>query len=118
MLACFFRKQSPFACSTEPLFDNETYVRISAPGRIGALVSAIIALTCVTAPASAQGDSITIVPSDRYQAGSLHRFIFGDGYREMWGSPLRVELLDFPRELGGLTPIQRGGNVQTMALRF
>ena len=36
----------------------------------------------------------------------------------MWGRPLRVEVLDFPRELGGLTPIQRGGNVQTMALRF
>lgn len=36
----------------------------------------------------------------------------------MWGTPLQVEILDFPGELGGLTPVQRGGNVQTMALRF
>lgn len=68
--------------------------------------------------ASAQADSVTVVAGERYEASDLHRWLLGDGYRDLWTTPMRVELLDLGRERGGLVPVERGGNVQTMALRF
>ena len=69
-------------------------------------------------PAAAQTDTVTTIPGERYEAGGLQRMLLGGGYREMWTSPLRVPVLDITRARGGLTPVERGGNVQTMALRF
>lgn len=66
----------------------------------------------------AQSDSVTVVPGPRYQAGKLHRWLLGTGYRQLWTTPIRVEVLDFTREKGGLAPVRRGGGVQTVALRF
>lgn len=69
-------------------------------------------------PAVAQTDTVSVVPGERYQAGGLQQKLLGGGYRGMWTSPMRVPVLDITSELGGLTPVERGGNVQTMALRF
>lgn len=66
----------------------------------------------------AQADSVTVVPGERYEASDLHRWLLGEGYRGLWTRPLKVEVLDFPSEKGGLVPVEKGGNVQTMALRF
>ena len=63
-------------------------------------------------------DSVTVVPGERYAAGSLHRLLFGSDYRSVWTTPLRVELLDLETFEGGVTPIRRGGGMQTASLRF
>jgi hypothetical protein len=53
-----------------------------------------------------------------YAAGPLHRLLFGNLWRDVWTTPLRVPVLDLRRSGGGLTPLKRGGGFQTASLRF
>ena len=66
---------------------------------------------------SAQEDSATVVAGPEYDAGWLHRALLGDGYRDSWTAPIRVPILNLDIH-GGLTPVERGGGVQTSTLRF
>jgi hypothetical protein len=70
------------------------------------------------APGAPGGDSVTVVPGVRYAAGPLHRFLLGSGYRRLWTTPMRVELLDLGTFAGGLTPVGLGGGRQTRSLRL
>lgn len=63
-------------------------------------------------------DSVTVVAGERYDAGGLHRFLFGSGYRDLWTTPIRVPVLDLATFAGGLTPVRRGGGRQTVSLRL
>ncbi|HEX6369684.1 MAG TPA: BamA/TamA family outer membrane protein [Longimicrobium sp.] len=60
----------------------------------------------------------TTTPGAGYAAGRLHRTLLGDGYRELWQTPVAVEVLDLARFAGGLTPTRTGGDFSTRALRF
>ncbi len=62
--------------------------------------------------------TVTVAAGPEYEAGGLHRFFFGAHYRDLWTTPLRVEVLDLNRFAGGLTPLKRGGGFQTKSLRF
>jgi hypothetical protein len=53
-----------------------------------------------------------------YQAGPVHRFFFGEGYRSLWTSAFEVEVLDLATFAGGLKPKKRGGGKQTASLTF
>ena len=46
--------------------------------------------------------------SARYRAGGLHRLLFGDNYRDLWATPIRVPMLDLHALAGGLTPGKGG----------
>jgi hypothetical protein len=59
-------------------------------------------------------DSATVVAGPEYAAGSIHRLLFGDHYRDLWTTPVRTEVLD----LCTLTPADAGGGFQTRSLRF
>jgi hypothetical protein len=83
-----------------------------------ALTGAAPALGAQARPGAAPGDSIWITPDRRYDAGPLHRFLLGDLRRELWATPVRVEVLDLGRFAGGLTPVSRGGGQQTRSLRL
>lgn len=63
-------------------------------------------------------DSATVIPGPEYEAGWLHRVLFGDHYRDLWTSPLQVKILDVAGFAGGLTPIKQGGGFQTKSLRL
>jgi len=54
----------------------------------------------------------------RYRASAFHRFLLGDGYRELWTTPIRAPLVDLHAFAGGLTPLRRGGGRQTRSLRL
>lgn len=58
-------------------------------------------------------DAATVV-SDRYQAGPVRRALLGGGYRDVWATPVRLEVLD----VDGLTPLRRGGGGQTHSLHL
>jgi hypothetical protein len=58
------------------------------------------------------------VAGDRYEAGGLHRFLFGSDYRQVWTTPVEAEVLDLETFAGGLTPTGTGGGKQTLSLRF
>ncbi|HYR07658.1 MAG TPA: BamA/TamA family outer membrane protein [Longimicrobium sp.] len=60
----------------------------------------------------------TATPGADYAAGRLHRTLLGDGWRELWQTPVAVEVLDLARFAGGLTPTRTGGDFSTKALRF
>jgi hypothetical protein len=92
-----------------------------------AVLSALAALLAVPGLVAAQGEgpvtrsraeSVTVTPGAAYAAGGLHRFFFGDHYRDLWTTPIRVQVLDLQRFAGGLTPVKRGGGKQTKSLRF
>ncbi|MGD9899252.1 MAG: BamA/TamA family outer membrane protein [Calditrichaceae bacterium] len=61
---------------------------------------------------------VTLIPGANYQAGKLHGMVLGNGYRGVWSTPLKVRQLDLNTFAGGLTPLKRGGGLQTNSLRF
>lgn len=63
-------------------------------------------------------DSMTIVGSTTLRAGGFKKFLMGKNYRKEWAQPIRVPVIDLSKELGGLTPIKRGGGHQTKSLRL
>ena len=62
--------------------------------------------------------TVTVTAGPEYRAGWLHRVLFGRHYRDLWTTPIEVELLDLRVFAGGLTPLRRGGGAQTRALRL
>ncbi|MEP6687227.1 MAG: hypothetical protein ABJC36_02695, partial [Gemmatimonadales bacterium] len=93
--------------------------------RAGLLLIAQVLLATGTAraqqpatPAVGSPDTIVVTPGARYRSGGLHTLLFGQHYRKLWATPIRVERLDLDGFAGGLRPIQRGGGKQTRSLRF
>ena len=64
------------------------------------------------------GSTVTATPGKQYGAGGFHRLILGGHYRNLWTTPLKVEVLDLATFAGGLTPVQRGGGRQSQTLRL
>ena len=62
--------------------------------------------------------SVTVVPGSEYEAGALHRLIFGSHWRSLWTTPVEVQVLDLRTFAGGLTPLEKGGGFQTLTLSF
>lgn len=67
-------------------------------------------------PAGPGEGIVTIAP--RYRASAFHRFWMGDGYRDLWATPIHAPVVDVGGFAGGLTPLRRGGGRQTRALRL
>jgi hypothetical protein len=61
-------------------------------------------------------DSVPVVPGPDYAAGGLHRFFWGDHYRDIWTTEVQVPVLDLGRYAGGLDPLSSGGGLQTKSL--
>ncbi|MCH8868247.1 MAG: hypothetical protein IIC85_00920 [Chloroflexi bacterium] len=64
------------------------------------------------------GSTVIATPRGRYDAGVFHRFFMGGLNRDLWSLPIEVEVLDLDRFAGGLTPLRRGGGLQTTSLRL
>ena len=60
--------------------------------------------------------TILIAASDKFEAGPLKRLILGSHHREVWGTPVEVNVLNLKEE--GLKAIQLGGGKQTKSLRL
>ncbi|MEJ2544005.1 MAG: hypothetical protein P8Y99_08045, partial [Calditrichaceae bacterium] len=81
------------------------------------LLIIILTITLMAQPDSSQ-KMVTVVPADRYAAGSIHKFFLGYGYREVWITPIQLPELNLDIYAGGLKPLRRGGGLQTNSLRF
>jgi len=77
-----------------------------------------VSLAGQTAALAAPPTRQTVVAGDHYHAGWLHRLFLGAHYRDLWATPLEVDVLDLSRFAGGLTPTGCGGRRQTKVLRF
>ena len=80
--------------------------------------TAVLAVTLGAGPAAgAQAPSRqTVVAGRDYKAGGFTRLWLGDDYRELWATPVSVEVLDLGKEAGGLKPVRRVGGQQTKGL--
>lgn len=65
-----------------------------------------------TVTRSADADFVT----GRFHTDAATRLLLGSGYRDAWRAPATFPVLDLGAE--GLTPVKRGGGLQTTALRL
>jgi hypothetical protein len=63
-------------------------------------------------------DSVTVVADSTLRRSDISRWLLGPTYRELWATPIRVEVLDPDQFAGGLEVLERGGGMQTRSLRF
>src|SRR6266545_266577 len=86
-----------------------------------ALAGAAGPLPVAAQAVAAAADSFTrraVAAGAHYRAGWLHRLMLGSHYRDLWATPVEVDVLDLSRFAGGLTPSRCGGRRQTKSLRF
>jgi hypothetical protein len=48
----------------------------------------------------------------------LHRKFFGENYRRLWATPVKLRVLNIQKERGGLKIVKLGGGNQTKSIRF
>ena len=79
----------------------------------------VVAVAGAQVRPNAEGpDSVTVVPDSSFARNGLGRRLLGNTYRDLWTTPLKVEVLDLGRFAGGLMPLELGGRLQTRSLRF
>lgn len=88
--------------------------------KISAAISFILITFLLTSLSIAQDQNnfVSIIPQKDYQANSLHRFIFGDHWRDVWINAVKVPELDLSSFAGGLFPLKTGGGMQTKSLQL
>ena len=65
-----------------------------------------------------QAPTRTMRAGERYEAGAVHRFFWGSGYRELWTEPIAAPVLDLATFSGGLVAEKKGGGRQTKNLKL
>ncbi len=56
------------------------------------------------------------VAGKKYDASGIHKWFLGGDYRDLWTTPIEVEVLDLKDYAGGLEPMFRFGRKQTLGL--
>ena len=69
------------------------------------------------------GGTVTVAADADFVTEPFHndaftRAVFGVGYRDVWKTPVEFEVFDIGTEAGGLTPVKKGGGLQTTGLRL
>jgi hypothetical protein len=85
---------------------------------VGAHQCTLLGQIQVTTGGQAASDSAKVIAGAAYEAGSLHRFMMGNGYRDLWTASFKVPILDISTYAGGLTAIRGHVGSQTTSLRF
>ena len=62
--------------------------------------------------------TVSVAANPDYDSSPLGRAILGDHYRDVWAMPVEVPIIDLEKTAGGLTPLKKGGGLQTVSLRF
>jgi hypothetical protein len=66
----------------------------------------------------APADSVWVTAGRHYKRGWLHRFFWGDHYRELWSEPVKVPVFDMKQIQGGLTFSEKGGGYQSLSFEL
>ncbi len=77
------------------------------------MVLAAPSLMLETPPAA---ETRTVTADQSLKASPALKWLIGNDYRELWQTPIEVEVLDLQREAGGLRPLFRVGGLQTFGL--
>ena len=79
-----------------------------------AIVTLMVTVLCATTNQAQGQRQVTVDPE--FRGGGVQRRILGDGYRDLWTTPVTLPVLDFASTGGGLTPVRKVGQAQTLAL--
>ncbi|MEL7219719.1 MAG: hypothetical protein AAGJ93_00290 [Bacteroidota bacterium] len=91
-----------------PQLSFRTQIRAPRPGSVDEETNyANLAETTITLPANTA-----------FEASRFKQFWWGDQYRDVWTQPVRARLINLETELGGLTPIKKGGGMSSNSLRM
>lgn len=93
---------------------GELYRRELFPAKPGAGAAA----PSIGADRPALPDSAVVAASPILAAGSVKRALLGSHHRDAWITPVKVPVFDITQVKGGLTPLKRGGGMQTISLRL
>ena len=74
--------------------------------------------TIIYSQTDLSAEFVTVIPGERYSAGGLHEWLFGEHWRDVWATPVKVEVLNLEKFSGGLTAIGTGGGLQTKSLQL
>ena len=85
---------------------------------VAALAVSVADAYAQTPAPSVRDRVVTIVPGPEYDAGTVTRKLFGEGWRTVWLTPTAVPVFDMGTFAGGLTITKRGGGNQTRSLHF
>jgi len=66
---------------------------------------ALVLLSPASVAGQEPGDTATVRPGRDYRAGTLQRWLLGEGYRGLWSIRVPVPILDLEARDGGLTPV-------------
>jgi hypothetical protein len=86
-----------------------------------AVLLALPVLPPITMPlfqAPPGADSIELVVNPGYRVNPAAETLLGSQYRNLWTSPITVEVLDLDRFEGGVRPTREGGGQETRSLHF
>ncbi len=87
-------------------------------GRSVLLSVAVATPAATSAPADPPPRQVTVAAGPEYAAGGFSTLWLGEGYRELWTTPVTVPVLDLATFAGGLRPVRRVGRLQTSGLAF
>jgi hypothetical protein len=62
--------------------------------------------------------TVTIAPGAHYRAGAIHRLVLGADYRNLWTTPVELNVLDMEHYAGGLTALGRTGGQESKTLKL
>jgi len=79
-------------------------------------VAAITVAAVMLASAASAQEKKVVTVGPEYAAGGAQRFWLGDGYRDLWTTPVELPVLDLAKEAGGLTPVRQVGQAQSVGL--
>ena len=79
-------------------------------------VAAVMMAIGMLASATGAQETKVVTVGPEYAAGGAQRYWLGDGYRDLWTTPVTVAVLDLKKEAGGLTPVRQVGQPPSVGL--
>jgi hypothetical protein len=80
------------------------------------IVTALLLALSLSAPIHGRAESRLVVAGPEYEKSDFHNFWWGKNYRDLWTTPIEVEVLDLQKEAGGLEVVFQVGGLQTPGL--
>jgi len=76
----------------------------------------VFSLLCLSAASPQKPDSITVPAGAEYNSGSIHRMLYGDLWRDLWTTLVKLPVFDLKQLDGGLTPLRKDDSTETSTL--
>ena len=101
-----YYRVNPISQKAELAF--KTQIREARPGTVDDIIKY---------PPLSTHDTL-IAANPVFESGAIKKFFMGSQYRDMWATPVSAPIIDLEHELGGLTPIKKGGGMASNSLRM